>query len=280
MNAIEITGLHKKFPEFELGPLNLSIPRGSIVGFIGPNGAGKTTTIKLMIGLLIPDGGDITLLGETGEWSNQLKNRLGIVLGETRFHDYLRFKDINSVLRLMFDDWDEDRFFQLKDLFKLPDKTPIKKYSGGMKQKLALAIALSHRAELLILDEPLSGLDPIVRDEVLDLLRDFLQSDRHTVFLSSHLLSDLDKICDYIAYLDKGKLVFMASREELADQFGFLMVERDRASDIPAGAIVGRRDHHFGSEMLVRRDQLDPAWPIEPASIEQIMLFFHRGGNQ
>lgn len=281
MNAIEVNGLMKTFPEFSLGPITLTIPQGHVIGFIGENGAGKTTLIKLILGLLIPEAGRVTVLGEHGpELSPALKEQLGVVLEESDFHQGMRLSDIEAIYREVYSSWDEPYYQALKQRFHFPDKTPLKKYSKGMKQQLALSLALSHQAKLLILDEPLSDLDPFVRDDVIEMMREFMLRDDHTIFVSSHILSDLEKICDYIVYIHQGQIILMETLESLAEDYGLLQVESQNASKIPPEAVVGTRHHKFGTEMLVRRALFDSSWPVERASIEQIILFFRRGGDK
>lgn len=281
MKAIEINGLMKTFQEFSLGPITLNIPQGHVVGFIGENGAGKTTLIKLILGLLIPEAGGVTVLGESGpELSPALKEQLGVVLEQPAFHQGMRLYDIEAIYREVYSSWDEPHYQSMKQRYHFPEKTPLKNYSKGQKQQLALALALSHQPKLLILDEPLSGLDPFVRDDVIEMMREFMLEEDHTIFVSSHILSDLEKICDYLVYIQQGQIIFMETIEALEEEYGLLQVESQKASRIPPEAVVGTRHHKFGTELLVRRALLDSSWPAERASVEQIILFFRRGDDK
>ena len=190
--AIEIKNLVKKFDGFTLGPIDLSIPKGTIVGYIGQNGAGKSTTIKLLLGLLKIDSGEIKILGYDNPNSIELKDKLGVVFDELLVPEEMKLVDLEKFCSRVYSKWDREFFYQLKKKFNLSEKQTIKNYSRGMRMKLSMAVALSHNAEILILDEATSGLDPIVREEILDLLLDFMQEENHTILISSHILSDLE----------------------------------------------------------------------------------------
>ena len=190
--AIEIKNLVKKFDGFTLGPIDLSIPKGTIVGYIGQNGAGKSTTIKLLLGLLKIDSGEIKILGYDNPNSIELKDKLGAVFDELLVPEEMTLVDLEKFCSRVYSKWDREFFYQLKEKFNLSEKQAIKNYSRGMRMKLSMAVALSHNAEILILDEATSGLDPIVREEILDLLLDFMQEENHTILISSHILSDLE----------------------------------------------------------------------------------------
>lgn len=190
--AIEIKNLVKKFDGFTLGPIDLSIPKGTIVGYIGQNGAGKSTTIKLLLGLLKIDSGEIKILGYDNPNSIELKDKLGVVFDELLVPEEMTLVDLEKFCSRVYSKWDREFFYQLKKKFNLSEKQTIKNYSRGMRMKLSMAVALSHNAEILILDEATSGLDPIVREEILDFLLDFMQEENHTILISSHILSDLE----------------------------------------------------------------------------------------
>ena len=206
MNAIEITNLTKKYKGFTLDNLCLNLPKGCIMGLIGENGAGKSTTIKMLLDIVRPDGGDIKIFGEKP--AAMQKNDIGVVLDEVGIPESFTIKDINAVMKHSFNNWNEQTFFQYMAKFKLPEKKNFKTFSKGMKIKMGIAIALSHDAKLLILDEPTSGLDPVVRDEIVEILNDFTRDESHSILISSHIVSDLEKICDYIAFLHNGHVRF------------------------------------------------------------------------
>ena len=218
--AIEIKDLVKQFDNFKLGPINLTIPKGTIVGYIGQNGAGKSTTIKLLLGLLNKDSGEIKILDEINPSSVGLKDKLGIVFDDLLVPEEMTLIDVEKFCSRVYSKWNKNSFYKFKEKFNLPEKKIIKNYSRGMKMKLSMAVALSHNAELLILDEATSGLDPIVREEILDLLLDFMQDENHTILISSHILSDLEKVADYIAFINDGKILFMETKDELKENYG------------------------------------------------------------
>lgn len=276
--AIEIKGLRKKYGSFELGPLDLSIPRGCLVGYIGENGAGKTTTLKAILGLVRPDAGEIKLLGRNLPLADQqVMNRVGVVFDDLHLPGDMSVKEAGVHARLSFASWQEETFQKFLQDFALPSKQKIKTLSRGMKVKLSLALALSHQAELLILDEATSGLDPVVRDEILDLLLDFLQDENHSVLISSHILSDLEKAADYIAFLHQGKILFMEEKDRLVERFALCSLDNETAQALDPAAIVGRRQHAFGQDLLVRRDLMPAGIKLSKPSIEDIMIFVIKG---
>lgn len=275
--AIEIKGLKKSFDNFTLGPIDLNIPRGTIVGYIGQNGAGKSTTIKLLLGLLRPDFGEINILGKRDAQNVMLKDRIGVVFDDLYIPQEMNLMQVEKFCSMVYSKWDEKRFYELKNEFKLSNEKCIKNYSRGMKMKLGAAIALSHNAELLILDEATSGLDPIIRDEILDILLDFMQDENHTILISSHILSDLEKVSDYIAFINDGKLLFFEGKDELKEKYAICSISNEEAEKIDSSAIVGRRVHNFGQDLLVKRDEVHEDFELQKPSIEDIMIYFVKG---
>lgn len=274
-HAIEIKQLTKHYPNFSLGPINLTIPRGCMVGYIGENGSGKSTTIKAILGLVKPDSGQIKVLGE--EIHPQLMNRIGVVFDDLHLNDEMKVEEVGTFCQKAYDSWNQTQFSSYLQQFKLPLDQKIKTLSRGMKMKLSLSIALSHQAELLILDEATSGLDPVVRDEILDILLDYLQEPHHAVFISSHILSDLEKVADYIAFLHDGSIYFMEEKDYLKEQFALCSVDTETLSTIDPKAILGRRTHAFGVDLLVKRDLMPDGIPLEKPSIEDIMVYTIKG---
>lgn len=275
--AIEIKDLVKQFDNFKLGPINLTIPKGTIVGYIGQNGAGKSTTIKLLLGLLNKDSGEIKILDEINPSSVGLKDKLGIVFDDLLVPEEMTLIDVEKFCSRVYSKWNKNSFYKFKEKFNLPEKKIIKNYSRGMKMKLSMAVALSHNAELLILDEATSGLDPIVREEILDLLLDFMQDENHTILISSHILSDLEKVADYIAFINDGKILFMETKDELKENYGICTLSNEEVTSIDEEAIVGRRVHSFGQELLVKKNLIPNSIIFQKPSIEDIMIYFVKG---
>ena len=275
--AIEIKDLVKQFDNFKLGPINLTIPKGTIVGYIGQNGAGKSTTIKLLLGLLNKDSGEIKILDEINPSSIGLKDKLGIVFDDLLVPEEMTLIDVEKFCSRVYSKWNKNSFYKFKEKFNLPEKKIIKNYSRGMKMKLSMAVALSHNAELLILDEATSGLDPIVREEILDLLLDFMQDENHTILISSHILSDLEKVADYIAFINNGKILFMETKDELKENYGICTLSNEEVTSIDEEAIVGRRVHSFGQELLVKKNLIPHGIIFQKPSIEDIMIYFVKG---
>ncbi len=275
--AIEIQELEKKFNDFKLGPINLNIPKGTIVGYIGQNGAGKSTTIKLLLGLLNKDAGEIKILGEADYDSVGIKDKIGVVFDDLLMPEEMALFDVERFCSKIYSKWDKRVFYEFKEKFNLPEKQIIKNYSRGMKMKLSMVVALSHNAELLILDEATSGLDPIVREDILDLLLDFMQDENHTILISSHILSDLEKIADYIAFIHNGKILFIETKDELKENYGICTLSNEEVKNIDEVAIIGRRIHSFGQELLVKKSLVPEDVILQKPSIEDIMIYFVKG---
>lgn len=277
-NALEVRGLCKAYEQFELHDVSFTLPCGGIMGFIGENGAGKSTTIKSILNLVHRDAGEIRVFGRDNlKEERAVKSDIGFVLEATMFPPFYRSGDVSAVMRRAYATWDEARFYSLLDRLHVPRDKKVSEYSKGMRMKLAIATALSHGARLLLLDEPTSGLDPIVRDEVLDLFWEFLQDETHSVLLSSHITSDLDKIADYITLIHEGRILLSAPRDELIDTLGVLKCPVSRLADLAPEAVLGTRTGAYSAEALVRRALVPQDWALEPANIEQIMLLMTRG---
>lgn len=276
-SALVIKNLTKKYDGFTLDNVNLTLPYGCIMGFIGENGAGKSTTIKLILDLINRDSGEITILGTKPDSSNKdIKEHIGVVLDECTFPDNLRINDIEKIMASCYKTWDNNKFMQFTSKFELPLKKPVVQFSRGMKMKLSIAVALSHDSRLLILDEATSGLDPIVRDEILDVFLDFIQDETHSILVSSHIISDLEKICDYITFIHHGKIIFSEAKDELLDKYAVIKCSEKEFEKLDRSVIVGVRRNAFGVEALAVKSKVR-ANIIEPASIEDIMLYFVKG---
>ena len=277
MNAIELRGLKKSFPDFTLGPVDLAVPEGTILGLIGENGAGKSTTIKLMLGLLRTDGGSITILGQDAKKLD--KNEIGVVLDEPGFPSLLNAKEIRSFLKDIYRNWDDAAWQDYMRRFELPQEKKFSEFSKGMKMKLAIAAAMSHRARLLILDEPTSGLDPVVRDEVVGILSEFTREPDHSVLLSSHIVSDLEKLCDYIAFLHKGQLLLNEEKDALYEEYGLLRCDLETLRTLDPNAIIGKKETPYGAEVILRREAAGNL-TLSPIGIEELFVFMVKGGEE
>ena len=281
-NSIEISGLCKSYGDFALRNVSLTLPGGAIMGLIGENGAGKTTTIKCILNLIRRDAGTITLMGHDNILEErQAKEDVGVVLDECFFHGSLRPRDIGSILAPAYRNWDHALFRDYLDKFKLPERKFIKEFSRGMKMKLSLAAALAHRPRLLILDEATAGLDPVVRDEILDEFLGFIQDEDHSILISSHITSDLEKVADYITYIHRGQVVLSDAKDAILDRYGRLGCTAAQLAEVDPGDLLRVRKCSFGCEGLVadreafRRNY--PELTVDPASLEDIMLLIGKG---
>ncbi len=281
-NALVVTGLTKKYPDFLLDEVSFQVPRGTIVGLIGENGAGKSTTIKMILDLVKKDAGRIELLGRQGsEVDFAVRNRVGVVFDGNNFPDTLSPRKLGELLGSVYTAWDGEQYsLLLKRLSLSPDKK-IKKLSKGMKMKLSIAAAFSHHSELLILDEATSGLDPIVRDDILDMLLEFVQDESHSVLVSSHITSDLEKVADYIVFLHNGRVVLSKPKDELRYRYGIIKCGAEQFAALDQNDIIAYRKQDYEWQILVSdRNQAQRKYPkavIDPATIDDIMLLFAKG---
>lgn len=278
-NLLECKDLTKKYDSFTLGGVDLTIPGGTILGLIGENGAGKTTLIKCLLGILHPDGGEITLLGTDPE---SAKEEIGLVLDEGLFHDQLKPRQVERVMAGLYQSWDRDLFFSYLDKFGLPADKKVKEFSRGMKMKLAIASALAHRPKLLLLDEATGGLDPVVREEILDEFLAFVSDEDHGILISSHITGDLEKICDHVAYLHGGKLALYGEKDELLATYGRIACSAERLAALDPALLLGSRVGQFGAQAVVRDRAAFraacPDLPVDPVSLEDLMLFSQKEG--
>lgn len=273
-NALEINNLTKQYPGFKLDNISFTLPGGCILGLIGENGAGKSTTIKLILDLLRADGGSIKVLGHDSTECNILtKEEVGVVLDEGGIPDCLNARQVGKVMKNTFKSWSAEDYDGYIKRFALPADKEYKDYSRGMKMKLGIAVAMSHNARLLLLDEATSGLDPVVRDEVLDILNDFTRDEDHSILMSSHIVSDLEKICDYIAFLHKGKLMLFEEKDELSARYGIIHCTEQALSQLPESAVKHRKVSPYGAEALVLRDEVPSSLNISPISIEELFVY-------
>ena len=282
MDIMKIEHLTKQYIDFTLNDISFNLPKGSIMGLIGENGAGKTTTIKLILNLIKKDNGKIKIFGlDNIDDELKIKENIGVVLDESYFHDNLRPKDISIIMGNIYDKWDNKKFLSYIKKFNLPLDKIIKDYSKGMKMKLSIAAALSHDPQLLILDEPTGGLDPVVRSEVLDIFLDFIQDEEKSILFSTHVTSDLDKIADYITFIHDGKLVFTESNDEIINNYGIIKCGLSDFEKIDKMDIIGHRKNKFGYEVLVNNKQNSKYkdFTIDSANLEDIMLYHIRRDN-
>ena len=280
MNAIALNHICKSFGSFAIRDLTLEVPEGTICGLVGENGAGKSTTIRLLMNALRPDGGSAAVLGvDTASPEFQaVKEDVGVVLDEAYFPEVLSAAQVGRVMAKTYRRWDGDQFRQYLDRFELPEKKPFKDYSRGMRMKLAIAVALSHAPRLLVLDEATAGLDPIVRDQVLELFNEFTRQEDHSILISSHILSDLEKLCDYIAFLHQGKLLFCEEKDALLERYAIFAGTADQAESLDPAAVGGREDRSYGGvRCLVRRDDVPATLMLERPTVEDVILFLAKG---
>lgn len=281
-DAIAIRNLTKKYEGFLLDNISFNVPKGTIMGFVGENGAGKTTTIKAILNLIHADSGEISILGyDSRKLPMDIKEQIGVVFDGSNLHDNINATELNLIMKNIYHNWDSNIYMDYLRKFNLPEKKIVKEYSRGMKMKLAISFALSHKSKLLILDEATSGLDPMVRDEILDIFLDFIQNEEHTILLSSHIISDIEKIADYVTFIHKGKIVFCESKDKLIYQYGIVHCRKEDIAYIDKAYIAGIRESSFGAEVMIRdKEEFQRKYhqfKPEKTSIEEIMLFISRG---
>ena len=278
-NVIEVKNVTKDYGDFKIDNISFAVPEGSVCGFIGQNGAGKTTTIKAILDVINVDAGEIFVFGQDVKIdSARLREDIGVVFDEMGFHEFMTGKDINIMMKNIYKNWDENVFFEYLKKFSLPSKKPCGDFSRGMRMKLQIAVALSHNAKLLIMDEPTSGLDPIVRNEMLQIFREYVIEEDHTILLSSHITGDLEKLADEVVFINGGRILLAGNKDEILEKHGLLKCKKDELRDISDELIVHTEVETFGVTVLVNDKnacaKLYPQMVIEQASLEDIMLFY------
>ena len=274
MNALEIKNLTKSYPDFTLDNLNLTLPSGCIMGLVGENGAGKSTTIKLILDMIHKDSGSITILGrDNGDNIKLTKEDIGVVLDEVGIPECLTVNQVGKVMKHTFQNWNDAEYSRLVQKLALPDKKQFKEFSRGMKMKLGIAVAMSHNSKLLILDEATSGLDPVVRDEVVEMFSEFTRDESHSVLISSHIVNDLEKLCDYIAFLHKGKLLLCEEKDLLREEYGLVHCSIDEFQASPFNSVKYKKENAYGVEAMVLRNAVPSDIHISPISIEELFVF-------
>ena len=278
-NAIEIKNLCKYYHGFVLDNLNLTLPSGCILGLIGENGAGKSTIIKLILDIIKSDSGSITVLGKSNQDSFELtKEDIGVVLDEVGFNDCLNANQIGKIMSFTYKNWDSNCFEALLKRLAVPTDKKFSTLSNGMKMKLGIAAAMSHNARLLILDEATNGLDPVVRDEITDLFLEFTRDENHSILISSHIVSDLEKICDYIAFLHNGRLLLCEEKDRLKYDYALISCTNEQLSELNQNAIIGKSSTKYGASAVVKRDEIPQGFDISPVTIEELFVYMVREG--
>ena len=279
-DTLIISGLTKTYKDFMLNGVSFSIPCGSIVGLIGENGAGKSTTINAVLGLIQKEAGSICVLGKE-QLDNEIKEQIGVVFDGNNYPEIFSARKLNRVMKDIYYSWEEHTFLNLLKKFSLPTDKPIKQFSKGMKMKLAIAVALSHNSKLLILDEATSGLDPVIRDDILDILLDFAQDETHSILISSHITTDLEKIADYIVFIHEGQVVFSKPKDELIERYGIIKCGAAQFEALDKSDIIVYRKMDYEWQVLVAdRAAMKKKYPktlIDSVSIDEIMLLYVKG---
>lgn len=281
-NAIEVRNVTKHYNNFTLNNISFDVPQGSIMGFVGENGAGKSTTIKAILDLIHIEEGSISILGhDSRNLPKELKAQIGVVFDGSSLHENMTIKNVALVMKNIYTNWDKSTFSKYITKLNLPNNKVIKEFSRGMKMKLSIAVALSHNPRLLILDEATSGLDPMVRDEMLDVYLDFIQDEKHAILLSSHIISDIEKIADYVTFIHEGRIIFTESKDNLIYQHGVIRCKKEEIAGIDHSFIIGIRENSYGAEAMIKNKELFlrryHQYHVEKTSIEEIMLFVSRG---
>lgn len=278
-NAIEITNLTKCYDGFKLDNVSFSVPKGCVMGFIGQNGAGKTTTIRALLNITKADSGTIKLLGmDHIKDEYAIKEQLAAVFDELPFPESFTANQVNTMFKGLYANWNEETYFRYLDRFQLPRKKKLKKFSKGMKMKLQIATALSHGAKLLIMDEATTGLDPIVRNEILDIFREYIQDENHSILMSSHITSDLEKIADCVTFIDKGRILLTGYKDDILDTHALMKCTKAELESIPSQAYISARVNDFGADIMVSdaaaAKKNYPTLTFDSTSLEEIMLFY------
>lgn len=286
MEAIKISNLSKRYKKSSrpsLDNVSLDLPQGCVLGLVGENGAGKTTLIKAITGSVKFDSGSIEVLGHDIDAASQNKTDdrfrqdIGTVLAEDSFPEIMTAGMIGNVMKSIYINWDSACYNRYLEKFGLDSKKKYKEYSRGMKMKLSIAVAMSHNAKLLLLDEATSGLDPVVRDQLLDEFNEFTRDENHSILISSHITSDLEKICDYIAFIHEGRIVMCDTKDAILDKYGILHCTDDVLAELEDGAVAGSKSSDYGAEALVVRSKVPDTFDISPVSLDDIIVYIARG---
>lgn len=279
--ALEVSNLVKNYSDFSLDNVNLKLPQGSIMGFIGENGAGKSTTIKSILNIIKKERGEVRILGlDASDPINEIKikQQIGVVFDENHFHDLLDARGVEHFMSKIYPSWNKELFFHYIKKFKIPEDKFIKEFSRGMKMKFNISVALSHEPKLLLLDEATSGLDPVVRNEILDVFLDFIQDEEHSILISSHITSDLERICDYITFIHEGNIIFSKKKDDLLDNYHMIHCSKEALSRLDHSIIRGIHESCFACDVLaeIEPDRLPQYknYTLDRVSLEDIMLYY------
>lgn len=280
--ALEVNNVTKTFDGFQLKNISINVPKGTIMGFVGQNGSGKTTTIKTLINIYQPDSGEIKLFGlDLKTHEKEIKERIAVIFDELPFSSSLTVSSLNIILKTMFKKWNSNLFYEYIKRFNLPTKKKIGTFSKGMKMKLQIAVGLSHEAELLIMDEATSGLDPVVRSEMLDIFLEYLQDETHSIFMSSHITSDLERIADSITFIHNGMIILSGDKNDILDNHRIIKCKKEDREKIAEEDIISVRNLEFGLDILVNNypsiKNKYQVFDIEKSNLDEILLFYVKG---
>jgi ABC-2 type transport system ATP-binding protein len=280
-NILEVRNLTKQYADFTLDHVSFSIPKGTIMGLIGENGAGKSTTINAILDLIHKDDGTVTFWGQELSSAKQLKEDIGVVFDGINFYETLTAAKVGKISQTAYKQWDDRLYREYLNRFQLPTDKEIKTFSKGMKMKLCIAVALSHRPKLLILDEATSGLDPVMRDDILDVFLEFVQDEEHSIMISSHITTDLEKVADTITFIHQGKVLFCKAKDELLYHYGIIRCGAAIFDEIDKSEILAYRKEDYQWNVLVadkekaRRRYKNAV--VDDAAIDDILLLYVKG---
>lgn len=283
-NILEIQGLCKKYKGFELKDVSFSLPRGYIMGFVGQNGSGKTTTIRSILNMANIDSGKISVFGLSSiADSKQIKENTGVVFDNLYFAEHLKITDIEKLLKGFYKNWDREEFFNRVNSFKLPLKKKLATFSRGMKMKLMVAVALSHKAELLILDEPTSGLDPVARDELLDILTEYIESENRGILFSTHITADVERVADYITVLHNGKVWFSGTKDDLLEKYVIIKGGNEDITVELKNKTFGFHSYKNGFDALLDAEflnEIPKEIDYEKANLDEILVYIAKENHK
>lgn len=275
---LSIRGLSKRYMNFSVEDVTFNVPDGTVVGLIGENGAGKSTIIKSVLGAVHPDGGEILVDGmPLDKLDRRGRQKISFVLDDMGLPIELTLSMLDKVLSNIFEKWDSAKFKSLVQKFGLPEKKMLREFSKGMKMKATIAVALSYESNLLILDEPTSGLDPVVRDDILEMIYDYNRQNGRAALISSHITTDLEKICDYIVYIHGGKVIFNEEKDELLSRYAIYSTDEKQLAELDKTAVVKVLRRDYGVDILASKEKMPRDFEYRPVSLDDIMLFYSKG---